>query len=616
MVVPPNKNDVREAMASFSRYHNPELREFLLRCNLRVGGLREDREKRIYDHLEDGSVPLERAFDYIDELKETGEQQLFLFRLQKSRRKHLKDLRDWDYVQKRVATKDDEPRPKGDRPEVQQGLYKPEPRESLFFLTEIAAESPVLAAVYRRAEPRESLFFKWVETRHWTEQREAVGNVVVKQFRERSANFLCIDLATGNAEICIQRLHPNPQKSLREELDLYRKLAGKVVDFDAFVPTTIEPVIRRFLNSTRALVVRWGVRWIDVGNLGGGVDPGYVRGVLKRFGNYSAVSLSADWLFDQGANDPKKVRVKLNGRTNQVDLPKRCLPEEADVILSEIRRVPTGKLHSSDLEAVARVNETRRPILQQIDSKLSVEGKREIELGKVAEEVWYSEEETISTGEEIVRRCPESYRIRYFVSCPDSGNPVSNDQGPVYFERKEDIPLEIGCRHARGAGVATHVTKGRIKVVLLAGPPPKVLQLLPRIGDALEEKVGKSHIGNVIRALSFILFTVLYVPLVWATAWLFLRLTDRFPRGTLIIHLTFFLVLVLEAGIVVSVLGKPLTDSARDLLISLASLFERRRGGIGSEVLDTVVHRAVKSSKAGKKEEPEGIGVVGNAQEK
>ncbi len=595
----PYKYDIEDAMASFTSYHIPELREFLSRSNLTVGGNKDNLEVRIRGHLKDGSVPLERAFDYIDEIGETGEQHIFLFRIKQKRRRYLKELQNWNTIIKRLDHQIDESQLMNDRQEVEQGLYKPENRECLFFLNPTTEESPFLAAVYRRREPRKALFFKWVETRRWTkEEHKEDGSVEVKQLSGRSVNFLCLDLSTGDAEIRIQKLNANPEKSLREILELYRKLAEKVIEFKDFIPLLIEPAIRRLLSSRRAYVVRWEVQWIDVGNLGGGVDPGFVRGVLKRFGNYTAVCLSADWLFEQQTSDIRKIRANMDGRTNQVELPNRCLPEEIDVILSDIRKAPTSKLRNPQLDSIAQDNEKWRPILQQIDSELSMEGKEQIELEKVADKVWFSKQESIKTGEELAKRHPGIFQILYFVSCPDTDKPVSNKDGPLYFQQKKDIQAEIPCLHARGHGVAMHKTEGRVKTLLLSQKEAQDITILPRIAKAIEPKIKESHISNFMRALSFILFAILYVPLVWGTAWLFLLLQEKFTGGTMIIYMTFLPVLVLEAGIVTSLLGKPLTDRARDLLLSLASIFEKKSADGGFKFLDTDIHEFSKVSKS------------------
>ena len=92
---PADVEGVREAMASFSTYQVPELKAFLGRCNLRVGGLKPDLVARVDWSLSNGLVSLETAFDYIDELKEDGEQHLFLFRLRNQHHAYREQLRDW-----------------------------------------------------------------------------------------------------------------------------------------------------------------------------------------------------------------------------------------------------------------------------------------------------------------------------------------------------------------------------------------------------------------------------------------------------------------------------------------------------------------------------------------
>lgn len=588
------ETSVQEAMASFSRYQVPELQELLRRTNLLVGGVRSDLVMRVEAGLRDGTIPVDTAFDYIDELREDGEQHLLLYRLRRGQQPLLARLADWAHVEERVQALRGPILRRGDRPLVEQGLYRPRRRDALFFDTALQARQPQLVAVYRRDAPRRVLFFKWIETRSWetgntTNDEESIQS-------ERSTNFLRIDLDTGDAEIALQKLHPNPTRSLRDEIDLYRRLVSRLLPLDAFSPLLVEPVIRRLLTSHRASVIRWQVKWVDVGNLGGGVDPGFVRGVLKRFGNYTAVSLAADWLFDQGRKDPRRVRVNLNGRTNEVEIPRRVRPEESQVILAELRRVPPVRLRNARLQAVARDHEGWRALLHHIDSELAVEGRREVEIERVAAEVWHSEDEAVKAAQELARRFPDDYAVHYYVRCPVSGNPIANDSGPLHFQDPADIPPQLGCRHGKGMGIATHPTAGNVKAVLLARSSPHPPSLVPRIANYLEHKVGKTHLRNLIKGTSYLLFLTLYAPLIGLTTWLFLELMELFQGRSLLVLAPYSLVLLLEAGIVIVVLGKPLTDKARDVLLSLASLFDRRQTGGGERSSwDTVVHRKKQS---------------------
>ncbi len=585
----PYEYGIEDAMASFSSYHIPELKKLSSRSYLHVGGNKGQLLAEISSRLSDGSIPLERAFDYIDEISETGEQHIFLYKIKQECQGYLHELQNWNTIIERLNHKIDESQIERDRDEVEQGFYKSSKRECLFFLYTETAESPFLAAVYRRQEPRNILFFKWVETRRWSQKKETEdGNFEIKSMIGRSGNFLCIDLDTGYTEIRIRKLNSNPEKSLNEILEIYRNLADEVIEFDYFIPLLIEPAIRRLLSTRRASVVQWKVNWIDVGNLGGGVDPGFVRSILKRFGNYTAVCLSADWLFKQPASDIRKIRVNLDGRTNHLELPNRCLPQEIDVILSDIRKAPASRLRNAQLDSMAKDNENWRPILKQIDSDLCTEGKEHVDLEKVADEVWFSKEESIKTGEELAKNHPDIFQLHYFVSCPTTEKPVSNQDGPLCFQRKEDIPLEIMCLH-KGYGIEIHKTEGRIKTLLKFKKTPQYMKILPRIAKTIEPKIKEGNIGNFMKPLSFILFLIFYVPLVLGTAWLFLILKEKYPDGTMIIHMTFVPVAVLEAGIVTSVLGKPLTDRARDLLLSIAGIF--KDSDYGFKYIDTIIHK-------------------------
>jgi len=569
----PAIDPVDEATRWFKRLQIPELKEFLRRCGLPVGGNRVNLVDRIEVNLRSSKVDIETAFDYIDEVKEHGEQHLFLFRLKKGQHAHLNRLEDVGFVKTRVAAVRSLPTALGDRKAVHEQLYEPKPRDTVFFETKVDSSEPALVAAYWRGDQRQELFFKWVETRAW--QQLVQSPPELKTYRERSVNFLRVDLQTGAAEIRIQKLNPNPEKSLQEEFALFRAEADKLVDFTHFSPVLIEPVIHRLLTSSTASVVNWKVNWIDSGNLGGGIDPARVRSLFRRFRNFSALSLTANWLFEL-----RKVPVQLDGRTNEVLLRKRCSDYHLQVVLSDIHTVKAAALQIPELNKMAEKTEEWRPILLQIERELgSQKGQQRTDLRRIARESWFEEDQVFDVAERLATEHPHAFEVQYNLRCPETGQVAEDKNGRLQVLKRDEIPETFECRHTNPNRWEAHESAGNIDAILIFKPLEKTRPpLLPMIRPTIEHWVGKSNAAKYLNGLALLLFAVLYVPLVWGTAWMFLKLTTLFAGGIPVVMLSvpMGLALLFEAGIVVAVLGDPLTEQAKRVLEWLTALLDRR----------------------------------------
>jgi hypothetical protein len=530
---------VAEAMIEFDEFSVHELEDFLRRYRdtvegLTVTGLRPDLLKRIKGYLDTEAIPLAGAYDYIDEMREQGRQHIFLLHIQHAHRADLAALREKCRL-------------------FNDSLPSKPPR-------------PALTGILLRGN---ELIFRWIETRRW-QQNVNVGpnQISVVSHDERSVNFFSVDLASGHAAIRIQSLRSNPEMSVVDELEIYRKLVQERVNLDHFSPLVLEPVIRELLTSNKMKVQRWSIDWPGRGRLNGNVDPGFVEVVLLRFAEYVAQELAGDWLFVR-RNAQRRVRATLDAKANEVHIPNRCDREEEHVILGDIRGVPRHKLNIRPLSDLADEHEEWRPALETFDVQFAIRGEREIDIQKAGKS-WVVGPASVKAAQELVSRYPAIFKLRYRVRCP-AGKPADGD-ARLY----ETIPESVDCRH-KGKNIS-HATTDMIETVLVFEPPRETPQVIPKVAKAVEPLVPQKLKRRVVGAVTIVLFAVVYVPLVLGTAWLFLRLHERFDTktGFLFVGLSYSIALLIELGAVIKLLGNPVTELALKVLLKLASLFRLR----------------------------------------
>jgi len=623
---PATDRDRLEAMRRFTHLNLDEQREFARRCGLTLGGNQMQVLQEIEEHL-GPKVPIETAFDYIDERCENGGQHVFLFRLEKGQAARLADP---DEVLERVRSLRSVPdHALGDRKLVQDNVYKPLTRETLFFETVTESGEPVMAAAYWRddrlrpepgKEPGRALTAKWVATRKWHQFVHAARNPTRLDLSERSVSFFSVDCGTGEAELRIQRLNANPELPLREEYERLRRQVDRLLAAEALRPVQIEPAIRRLLTSTMARVVRWKVSWTDSGRLGGGVDPAMVRSLFRRFKNYSADGLAAEWLFGAGptksaegeatkAGQPvagkgvvggatgsdeeeagdgaegratRRVKVKLDALTNEVLVQRRCTSYEMQVVLADVRGGSSKGLRTPELERMARKRDAWRPVLQQIERSIGgVQVEKEVDLVRMARESWTTEELALEVAEELSKAYPRLFRLRIRALCPTSGKRAEDTDGrPVAFSCRAEIPKTFRCLHSQPRSLEEHDTAGNLEPVLISTPEPSGGGVLDRLRPKIEARLGDSA-DVFMSLLALLAFAILFSGVTLSISALFLLVSRAFGGGIGVasaLSAPFGLVMLLLAGVVVKALGGPVTRMAVALLDHVTAIFDPRRG--------------------------------------
>ena len=553
----PAPEQVDEVMDELEELDLPELRDLLRWQDKTVGGLRPEVIGRLRGHLAAGEIKLDDAYDFLDELREHGRQHLFLFQIQHSHRDDLARLHaQWDEAIPPVANAH---------------------RQAKVSLADKPA-APVLTGIF---ETDHHLVFRWIETRAW--EQAVPGQTERKPRTERSVNFFRIDLRTGDAEIRIQKLRPHCEVPLLEELRIYRELVQQFVDLEHFSPFLLEPAMRRLLTARRMSVQRWRIDWPESeGRLGGSVDPGFVQSLLFRLANYFALEVAGEWLFRRTRGSPRRVRASLDGKNNEVQIPNRCIAEEEEVILHDIRGGRRRELKIRELHEVARDHEELLPALERFDQELTL-GAHEIELAEMGKE-WVVGTKSAQAAQELAARHPERFRLRHRVRCPDHRRPVEENGKVRWWDHLGEIPAEVPCAHGRRRRVM-HPTANQIETVLLFEPPPTHPPLVPRLTRIARKWIPQEMESTFGKIVVMFFLAFVYIPLVIATALGFLKLLERFPGAPalLVIGLSFLVALVFETGICIHILGEPIADGAANLLIKIASLLKPMAGAKESE---------------------------------
>ncbi|MEK6372342.1 MAG: SAP domain-containing protein [Acidobacteriota bacterium] len=537
IVPPPLEPLIADAIAEFKEFDVPELKEFLRRNKeavegLKIGGLKGDLLDRIREYIATDQIPLSTAFDYIDAMRENGRQHLFLFQIREEHRDDLVTLR----------------------------------ASAVPFNDSLPAKpfEPKLTGILLRGE---ELAFRWIETRQWEQQVPAGPNQFELRLEtERSVNFFTVDLVTGQAAIRMQALKSNSEKSIIEEFEIYRRLIQERVNLDHFSPLNLEPVIRVLLTSNAMKVQRWSIDWPGRGHLSGNVDPGFVESVLLRFADYVAQELAGDWLFDRKGGS-RRVRATLNARANEVEIPNRCDADEERVILDNIREVPRHKMKIDALRDIARKHEGLRPAFETFDVHFAIRGQREIDLREAGGN-WVVGPTSLHAARELVLAYPTLFQLRYRVRCPEK----SAAEGTLY----ETVPESIACKH-KGKNV-THPTNGITEPVLIFEPPRETPEVIPKVASAVERWLPQNLRRRVIGAVTVLLFAVVFIPIVLATTWMFLLLHKHFDTATgfVFISVAYSIILLVELGAVIKLLGNPVTELALKVLLKLASMLRWR----------------------------------------
>lgn len=234
---------------------------------------------------------------------------------------------------------------------------------------------------------------KWVESRTW--KRNLPGPGLVFQTRvERSINFFVVDAEARTAQIRIQKLQPNPEEKLREELGVYQRQISDLLGEDLaelFVHEPLEPLIRKILLSPppSAAIWEWKIESPTKGALSGKGSPGVFLGLLEPFGRFLGEEVECRWKLPEGGRP--RVSTALKAESNSVEVGK-CRRGQARAVLQQLSRLiglgPTWELETDELKDLARDRPDMLPVLLKLDAYLTSNVRR-IEAGRLQD--WWTD---------------------------------------------------------------------------------------------------------------------------------------------------------------------------------------------------------------------------------
>lgn len=316
----PHRKQVAEAVDALFGYHlEPFVRDFVRRhpaadadapapppriaASLSERLLRQEIEAALNGEHPTVRLELGELRTYLDELQESGHQHVYLFELPEPR---CRDLDGFD--------------PDGFRA-----------GSTAAWIAE-AQDGPVPASV--RFDPGGELVLGWVETRPYVqfmgfEVDPETGIQTAKKVprEERAVSYFHLDLTSGEAELKIQKLQTGAVDARHQELVKYRALVTEVTGCEELFQLPLAPAIRRAMAERVSGLNRVTVVLPDGGRWTGGrsdrcpVDPSEVRAAVSLKYTLPATS----------------VRIELDGRLDEVQVPNPCTPEQLRSILCQIR---------------------------------------------------------------------------------------------------------------------------------------------------------------------------------------------------------------------------------------------------------------------------------------
>jgi len=319
---------------------------------------------------------LKDLVEYTDHLRMWGRQHIFLFYLDQKHHQQLEALRDPEYVR---------------------GILKNLKLGNRFnrnlFIWD--APEPTLAEVrhhYDQAEGGE-LFFKWVETREYIEKiPDKVGLRRPVLRKERSVNFLIIDLKNGNAQLRIQILQNIAEDNLRRQHELYKEEINNLISFELFSIVPMQPIVRQFLTKPMLQVNNWKMEYIAKRQVNGNGDPSIFSKVVIPFQNFLGKWISLSWKCEQMSQGREFLNFYLNGETDEIRFVGVTDKLRVDYILERLRSHTLVHIELKELKELAEKYPQYHRIFAFMDFLFARLKMREITVKELEERLWFKQE--------------------------------------------------------------------------------------------------------------------------------------------------------------------------------------------------------------------------------
>ncbi len=317
----------------------------------------------------------EELMKFIDELAMNGRQHIFFYQIGRNGRGYLDEIRKKPYILKSLK-------------KFRCGGCYNKNR----FIWE--AKSPKLAEVRHKYESgRGELLLKWIETRSWLNfVNQDEGPPIFVPCKERSVNFFRVNLKDGTAEIRLQRLNSNPDKSLLEQNEIYREKIQRLLGFDFLFAVPLDPVMKRLLKSRDMHITFWDVRLKGKSRgkdkLSGSTDPSIFNRLELGFRKYSSRKIHGDWTNLDRIWGPEKVHTEFSGSNNEILLTKPCDALQLASVLRIVRGFELPRIKIPEIKRLVKKRKDLKPILMTIDRDLAVSEEKKVSATEL-EDLWF-----------------------------------------------------------------------------------------------------------------------------------------------------------------------------------------------------------------------------------
>lgn len=387
-----------EAVEVLGHYNtNPFTDTFLDKYNLSKTGNTRDKHKKIRDNISISkeAPTFKNLADYLDELKMYGKQHVFLYALREEQREYLDRLRDSDHVRDRLS---------------QFGLG------GLFNNSQLVWEVPELqlAEVRHFFNAHEGLLlFKWVGSRRYDVRvpAEPGQEQVLQPKTERTVNFFIVNLIDGTAEIRIQSLPSRAHRSLREELERFKKEIVKFIDFKFFSPVPLASVIKRLLGNPVLPVTGWKIEYPARRRVAGGRDPSYLFKLGLPFKNFFSREITVYWECEQEAHGRPRLFFTLNGENDEINFNSITDKLKVDFILNQLKTLSVENIEMEELRELALRYPEYSRVISTIDFHFSSLKQVRIEALEIASRVWFPEDDIHEVFNAAVEHFPRKFFI-------------------------------------------------------------------------------------------------------------------------------------------------------------------------------------------------------------
>jgi hypothetical protein len=545
------KRVIADMLEALGEHNVPVIQDFIREENAKrglripVGGLKDNVIANIKSNLDksDG-IPAEDLLDYVDRLRENGNQHVFLYQLTANHRDHLKELRKPETIKRWLASN-----------------HLPDCYNKPLLIWE--SRSPQIAAIIRRNEPIDMLIFKWVETRvHKVWKEIGKGKYITEYVRKRAVTYFRINLENGDSELCIHELGTSAKKTLLDEREKYIALLQPLIEIDNFQLVTLEPAIHTLIIAppSNAKIVEWNILLPEGKSLEGKRNPDLSQWLGMLWNTYAGDRLNIDWPIQGNVT-----KIKLDAQVNELKFKEFLDFENAIQVIKAIRRYSNNRIENPSLNKIADEGTSSGALIKELDTYITKLQMNNMDCEGLITDGGVSFEALSGVLDKLNSEFPHIFNNRYQVICPNTRKPVKDENGdPLEFGNADQIPVRVHCKEPKQTRKVSHPTKGNIRPILSYAEPPKtplgdgIVKWADQpkgFIDRMENSLGKVIGRKVIKSLFLLVFASLYAGLIYLVVDNFMPLINQYPNQGVLVVIPYFLILLLMIVLLVALFG-------------------------------------------------------------